>query len=150
MLNAKLKRLRSNAQGTFGSFALLDTNSAPIYSAFSLELPWRNNAKSVSCVPATAHNLPPGLYTCRFTWSPRFKRRMYLIEAPYGRTGIRIHSANLAGDVKLGFRAQLNGCIALGKRIGVLDGQAAVLSSAPAVYELERLLGGQTFTLEIF
>lgn len=44
---------------------------------------------------------------------------------------------------------QLNGCIALGERLGHIDGQKAVLLSAPAVRRLEEHFAGKPFTLEI-
>jgi hypothetical protein len=53
------------------------------------------------------------------------------------------------GDSAKGFRAQLNGCIALGERLGWLGGQKAVLLSAPAVRRLEAYFCGKSFTLEI-
>jgi len=74
---------------------------------------------------------------------------MYLVEAVDKRTGIRKHSANLMGDIKKGFKAQLNGCISLGERLGWIDGQKAVLLSAPAMRRFENLMGGKPFVLEI-
>jgi hypothetical protein len=53
------------------------------------------------------------------------------------------------GDKLLGYRAQLNGCIALGERLGWLDGQKALLLSAPAVRRFEAHMGREPFKLEI-
>lgn len=49
----------------------------------------------------------------------------------------------------MGFRTQLNGCIALGERFGYLDGQKAVLLSQPAVRRLQSFFDGRPFQLEI-
>ncbi len=46
-------------------------------------------------------------------------------------------------------RCQLNGCIALGERHGWIEGQKAVLVSAPAIRRLEEYFGGKPFTLEV-
>jgi hypothetical protein len=53
------------------------------------------------------------------------------------------------GDSSKGFHCQLNGCIALGEKLGWLEGQKAVLLSAPAVRRLESFFGGRPFQLEI-
>lgn len=135
--DAVLTRRDSGDQGVFGT---LVTRSG--LQLLTGELPDRENASSVSCIPE-------GVYTVVWTWSPRFKRMMYLVDGVRGRAGIRFHSANLMGDKALGFRAQLNGCIALGERLGWMDGQKALLLSAPAIRKFESLMGGKTFSLEI-
>jgi hypothetical protein len=134
--DAVLQRLESSDQGTFGKLV------AGGLAFFSGELPWRDNAPSVSCVPA-------GTYRAIFTDSPRFGRRLYLLDRVPARSGIRIHPANLMGDAQKGFRCQLNGCIALGEKLGWMDKQKAVLLSQPAVRRLESFFGGQPFELEI-
>lgn len=74
---------------------------------------------------------------------------MYEISPVESRAGIRWHAANLMGDVGMGFKSSLNGCIALGEKIGWLDKQKAVLLSAPALRRFEGIMGGRTFKLEI-
>lgn len=62
----------------------------------SIELPWRDNAKEVSCIPE-------GLYPLRWTRSKRFSdlRKkdvwMWEIQDVADRSGVRIHSGNYAG-----------------------------------------------------
>jgi len=74
---------------------------------------------------------------------------MYLVNGVKDRAGIRIHSANLMGDDTKGYKRQLNGCIALGERLGSIDKQKALLLSAPAIRHFETLLNGEPFELEI-
>lgn len=74
---------------------------------------------------------------------------MYLVDGVRARAGIRFHAANLAGDVNKGYKAQLNGCLALGERLGHIEGQKALLLSAPAMRRMERYFAGRPFTLEI-
>jgi hypothetical protein len=74
---------------------------------------------------------------------------MYLLLGTEPRAGIRIHSANLMGDDTIGYRRQLNGCLAFGERLGWLDGQKALLVSASAVRRFEEHMGGKPFLLEI-
>lgn len=135
-MRAILIRTESSVEGTFGQLVVEG------WSCFTGELPWRNNARSISCIPL-------GEYRCIYTFSPRFRRKMYLIGPVSNRSGIRIHSANFMGDRSLGFKWQLNGCIALGQRLGSLAGQKAVLISRPAIRQFEQRIEGQTFTLEI-
>ena len=127
-MRATLHRLEQGEEGTFGQLA-----AGPL-RLFSLELPWRSNAPSISCIP-------PGAYGCILTLSPRFKRPLYLVGPVRGRSGIRVHPANLS--------SQLNGCIALGEKLGQLGGKKAVLLSAPAVRKLEEFFGGQSFALDV-
>lgn len=131
-----LVRGTSSDQGTFGRWYF---DGGWFHSA---ELPWRGNAANVSCIS-------PGEYVGRWTWSPRFNRLMYLIDGAHGRAGIRLHKANYCGDVTLGYKSHLNGCIALSERVGWLDGQRAALVSAPAVRRFEEYMGGEPFKLVI-
>ena len=116
---AVLRRLQSSNQGTFG---VLDTPLG--FRAVTAELPWRDNASNLSCIPA-------GEYAAQWTYSPRFRRMMYVLLETTPREGIRIHPANLAGDVLKGLKTNVLGCIGLGQRFGFLSGQRAILSSAP-------------------
>lgn len=136
MKTAVLTRLESTDQGTFGIL------KAEGFTAFSGELPWRENASNVSCIPE-------GTYKCVWTCSPRFKRFMYLLESVPQRTGVRKHSANFMGDKAMGYEAQLNGCIALSEKLGWMNGQKCLLVSAPAMRKFENHMQHNTFTLEV-
>jgi len=75
---------------------------------------------------------------------------MYLVSEVPGRSGIRIHPANLMGDRSKGYKSHLYGCIALGKKLGAIKDQKAVLISRPAVRLLEDTMKRQAFKLEIW
>lgn len=134
-MHVRLERLEQSAQGTFGRLIM------PGLVLFSGELPDHDNAPNISCIP-------PGKYRCSWTRSPRFGRMMYGIDFVARRTGIRVHAANLFGD-NPPWKRQLNGCIALGERLGWIEGQKALLISAPAVRRFESALAGAAFYLEI-
>jgi hypothetical protein len=131
-----LRRLESSDQGTFGR---LEVNGIVFFTG---ELPWKDNHSNISCIPA-------GTYECRQTFSNRFRRNLYLVEHVAGRLGVRIHPANFVGDLSKLLLCQLNGCIALGEKLGIMEGQKAVLVSRPAVEKFETLLGKEPFILEI-
>ena len=135
MKQVTLTRLKTGPQGTLGR---LDFESIALYT---LELPWNDNKNDVSCIPE-------GKYWGVWSMSPHFHREMYAIIPVKGRAGIRFHSANFAGN-NPPFHKQLNGCIALGERYGLMDGQLAVLLSRPAVRSFEEVMQKQSFILEI-
>ena len=137
-MRALLQRLETSNHGTFGRLSIDGVSQ----KFFTGELPWRENLSNVSCIPA-------GRYRCVWTLSARFRRHLYLVAPVLGRAGIRIHAANLCGDSSLGLRSQLNGCVALGERLGSIDGQRAVLLSQPAMRKFESLLAGRPFELEV-
>lgn len=123
-----LQRINNERDRTFGVLHL------PNRTFFTLELPWRDNNKDLSCIPA-------GLYQCTFSYSPHFDKKTYLLTGVKDRTSIRIHSAN--------FPAELKGCIALGEKLGVLNGERAVLNSRQAVGDFEKLMDWRPFELEV-
>jgi hypothetical protein len=135
-MNAILTRSPSTDQGTFGTFTLDD---GTVFH--SLELPWRSNMNSVSCIPA-------GTYICKWIISPKHGGCYQVMDVP-GRDMIEIHSANFGGDASKGYITQLLGCIALGMTVGVLNGQLAVLNSKGAIAAFEKKQDEQDFQLTI-
>ena len=136
----KLSRMPATDEGTFGR---LTFGARQLLTA---ELPWRNNLVQRSCIPT-------GAYQCRMVTSPKFGRVYHVRDVP-GRSAILIHAANLAGNVDLGWQAQLWGCIAPCRRFGRLRNrfgmmQRAGLVSGSALSEFHDWLGGQPFTLEV-
>lgn len=138
-MRAVLQRGTSTNEGTFG---VLVFGSGVVRT---LELPWRDNRPQRSCIPA-------GLYQCRIVNSPRFGRVYGVMNVP-GRSNVLIHSANLAGDVDLGWKTQLHGCIAPCLHTGRMQAggkwQAAGLVSRPALRDLMDWAAGNPFELEI-
>lgn len=135
-----LARTSSTDQGTFGYLLYGGLTSR------SLELPWRENQRQRSCIPK-------GVYVCRLVNSPKFGRVYSVLDVP-GRSAIRLHSANFAGDVEKGWTTQLHGCIAPCLKVGVMRNssgvmQAAGLISRPALRQLMDWARGEPFTLEI-
>lgn len=136
MNTVRLVRQQTSDQGTFGRIAVGGQ------SWFTGELPWRDNRSDISCIPS-------GLYQAKLTYSPRFRAMLYELTGVPGRFACRIHPANLMGDKSHGYLSQLNGCIALGKTLGWMEGQRAVLISRPAVAEFTKALDSAPFLLEV-
>jgi hypothetical protein len=131
-----LTRMETSDEGTFGKLRVGDLR---LYSG---ELPWRENAPNISCIP-------PGDYPCVPYQSKRFGQ-CFAVENVPGRFGILIHPANLVGaHDNPEFQTELEGCIAPGKGRGFLAGQDAVTSSRVALSELMDELWDEPFTLRI-
>lgn len=77
------------------------TNGALFYQGkficFMIELPWKENARNISCIP-------DGRYELALWFTDRFKHHLVVKNVP-GRSGILVHPANDA--VK-----ELRGCLA--------------------------------------
>ena len=128
-------RLRRSNQGTEGLLVSEDFNCR------TLELPWRENRRQISCIPA-------GIYDVEMRLSNKYGRIYWVRKVP-DRTYILIHSGNYAGDKSKGFKSHVMGCILLGKKSGYLGGQVAVLNSRIMVRSFMEELEYEPFKLRI-
>ena len=135
MKQVYLFRTTTSDQGTEG---ILVTEG---FFCKTLELPWRNNKRSISCIPS-------GKYIVKIRKSPKYGS-IYWVTDVENRTWILIHSGNVAGDVSKGFRTHVNGCILLGKKHGWLWNQRAVLISKPTLRKFRNIMKDQTFELNV-
>lgn len=138
MITVYLNREKQTMQGTQGVLSV----PAFGFSCFTLELPWRGNRVNLSCIPA-------GEYECVRYFSRAFKQWLYKVRGVEGRSGIAIHSGNVAGASDKGYRTHSLGCILLGKSRGQLWGQDAVLVSRVTVSRFFRLFEEKPFELKI-
>lgn len=100
----------------------------------TLELPWQNNERNVSRIPA-------GRYTIERTISPRFGRSWLVKDVP-NRSHILFHRGNKPEDTE--------GCILVGFRFGDTLGAATIHDSIDGIKWLDAYLVEQTnATLEI-
>lgn len=142
MLNAVLVRFNTDDQGTSGVLKVGD------FTCYTFELGWYNNINDFSCIPE-------GDYKCVYTLSPRMRKKTYEVLNVPKRGGIRIHSANYAGDSRKGFKCHLHGCIAPGKvfygngKTPPLSNQRMIGTSAPTVLALENYLSREPFMLKV-
>jgi hypothetical protein len=130
-----LLRTSTSDQGTEGMIITDD------FICKTLELPWRKNKRSISCIPS-------GKYKVVIRQSPKYGSVYWVQDVP-NRTWILIHSGNWAGDVKKGFKSHVNGCILLGKKHGWLAEQRAILNSRVAVRGFRNILVDKSFVLNV-
>lgn len=87
---------RTEATDSF-TRGVLEIDGEPAWT--TLELPWIDNKREISCIPA-------GSYTCERITSPKFGVTWLLQDVP-GRSEIVFHEGNTVGDT--------HGCILLGR-----------------------------------
>ena len=131
-----LVRYETSNQGTFGK--LIHPSGEVLET---LELPWKENKVSKSCIPVGEYDLAP-CYSNRFG-------NVYAVEPVKYRTYIRLHKGNWAGDIEDGFKSDSTGCILIGLKRGKLDNQMAILNSTKALMKLKGLTGPIVHKLKI-
>lgn len=101
----------------------------------TLELPWRNNERNISCIP-------PGKYVIRKRFSPKFGDHWHIMNVP-GRDEILIHKGNFINDT--------HGCIIVGTSTADIngDGKLDVINSTMAMRSINKILGFETYVLTI-
>lgn len=133
---ATLSRSPDTDQGTIGR---LTAHGLPPLA--TIEPPWRNNSRNVSCIPRGVYDVAPHL-------SPRFGRCL-LVLGTEPRTWILFHCGNYGGDTAMGYRTHTAGCILPGEAVGVIAGQRAVLRSRFAFSALMDWADDRWFRLDI-
>ena len=114
---------------TLGRFWVNDT------AVYTLELPWKNNQSGISCIPE-------GVYNVEKTYSPAFKKQLWLIKDVPNRSGIRIHATNYVRELK--------GCIAPGLEMFDIDGDGIIdVSKSNKALDLLYTLLPDKFKIEI-
>jgi len=130
-----MTRTVSSDHGTFG---IIDIDGT-IFN--TLELPWRDNSKGVSCIPN-------GVYECYKRFSSKFGQVYEVRDVP-DRLGILIHIGNYGGDRSKGLKSDIEGCILIGKSVGIINGQKCILNSRLAMKEFVAKTNGEPFILNI-
>lgn len=146
-----LQRSRGDAEGTPGVLRVVRSATGEAATFVTLELPWRENRRGVSCIPCGVYD---ALYEDTRKVIGGVCRWYHLRDVP-DRGGILIHPGNFAGDVREGFASDVRGCILIGRDRGVLTprgharAQRCVLHSRDACAALVRFTGGMPMRIEV-
>jgi hypothetical protein len=125
MLKLALHRLIKLEDRTLGRLIVFKDND--IVATFAtLELPWKNNQRNISCIPSAFYNVVP-------RYSEKFKNHLHILDVP-NRSWILFHAANWPRDIE--------GCIAVGLGFADIDvdGLLEVASSRIAMAQLTKIV----------
>jgi hypothetical protein len=102
----------------------------------TLERPWKNNTKNISCIPK-------GTYLCKYNFSLGKLGWGYEVQGVPNRSGIRIHVGN--------YWFNSDGCILLGNGYSDInkDGEIDVINSKISINAFVKLMGKKDFYLTI-
>ena len=132
-MKAVLIRLTDDGKQTLGQFEAF-SGISKVFECKTLELPWKDNKKEISCIPA-------GTYQVRKHNSPTFGRCFKVHDVP-GRSEILIHKGN--------FNRDTHGCILVGAAfIDVNSDGTTDISSSGATFEKMMMHLAEEFTLTI-
>ena len=128
------RNLDINKKQTLGMLTVY-ADLRDLFKCKTLELPWKDNATNISCIPA-------GKYNCVKRFSEKYGWHFHVLGVP-GRSFILIHQAN--------YVRQLRGCIAVGESHidNDRDGLKDVTNSKATMKQLLSILP-EEFELEIF
>lgn len=126
-------RKKHQDKQTLGSMLVLDGHET-VFECKTLELPWKDNQRRVSCIPT-------GRYAVKKRWSKKFKHHFH-IQGVDGRDWILIHSGN--------YHTQILGCVLVGaSHVDINnDGYKDVTSSGKTMKKLLDVMPNE-FYLEI-
>lgn len=112
---------------TLGYLYVLNFKEDILFSCNTLELPYLENKRNISCVPI-------GEYKCVLEYSDRFKKNLWELKNVPNRSECKFHSAN--------YFKQLNGCIALGSDFKDInsDGWKDIINSKNTMDEFNEVL----------
>lgn len=125
-----LTRLYMNDKQTLGRLSVINNQGIEIFVCKTLELPFKNNQKRISCVPV-------GKYELIKRTSIKYRLHFHLWDVP-GRYKILIHQGN--------FHHEIWGCILVGMRYKDIDGDKNLdlMNSAATLEILLNLLPDRT------
>lgn len=124
-----LSRLKSEENQTLGVIHVYN-EIVEIYSCYTLELPWLNNQRNISCIPK-------GEYKMIKHNSPKFGSCLWIQNVP-NRDEILIHKGNYYKDTM--------GCVLVGNNISDIngDGFRDVINSGTALSDLLSMLPNES------
>ncbi len=124
-MDVTLRRDDQNDVRTFGAMFIDDVRLCE-----TLELPWRDNQRGISCIPE-------GVYECKLAWSPSRKVNVYWVQNVPGREAVQLHIGNTTKDIR--------GCILL----GMTRNKNSIGSSRLAFNKFMAIMDGQDFVLTV-
>jgi hypothetical protein len=113
-----------------GKLMVQDPQGKVLFECFTIELPWKENKTSISCIPT-------GTYKLALRTSQKYAQHIHILQVP-NRSFILIHPGNYVHE--------LRGCIAVGdKRIDInADGIPDIANSKKTMKTLLSFVTNQS------
>ena len=129
-----IERFQYEDKQTLGLLYVLNDDKAVEYMCGTLELGWKENQRSISCIPV-------GDYKVTKRTSPKYGEHFHILDVP-DRDYILIHAGNFYSDIR--------GCVLVGEDFKDLnkDGLLDVTNSRDTMTQLLKVLP-ETFDLNI-
>jgi len=129
MKHLVLIRHKDTGKETVGTLHLYDSGRE-VTSFATVELPWKQNRRNVSCIPSGVYAIIPR--------STSKYGDHFILEGIRNRSGILIHKGN--------YYTQIKGCILIGSKHADInkDGELDVVDSTTALKQLTRLVTERT------
>jgi len=129
-----IHRIRNEEKQTIGNGYVYNNEGHIIHKFYTLELPWKNNERNISCIPL-------GIYDVKKRTSKKFGDHFHVLNVQ-GRSYILLHPGNFYTDIR--------GCILVGQDIEDIngDGNEDVVSSKLEMKALLNIMP-DTFKLHI-
>ncbi len=126
-------RIKDDGVQTLGIGLVVDKQEL-IYAFRTLELPWRENQRRISCIPG-------GMYTAIYRYTDRFRGHFHILDVE-NRTKILIHAGNFTG--------QTEGCLLPGEKFIDInkDGTLDIAASRKTLNHLGIIMP-KRFTVQI-
>ena len=129
-MHLTLQRVNDEHQCTLGVIY----NQRGDILCFTLENPWHDNRRNISCIPEGDYEVKP--YS-----SPKY-REVWELQNVKDRSKILIHAGNFEEDT--------HGCILVGRAIKDYNGQKMITNSQLTLNKLREEIGvNNSFTLEV-
>lgn len=128
---------------TEGELEVFKDDGEKVFECKTLELPWLDNQRQVSCIPEGVYDVVPRT-------SPKYGEHLHVTNVT-DRSLVLIHHGNYAGSVNPNTkRSDIRGCILVGKSHIDLDGDGLkdVTSSKVTMKELMKI-APDGFVLEV-
>jgi len=121
-----ISRYSFSDKQTIGNGYVLDDNGIIIYEFNTLELPFKDNKRNISCIPI-------GDYLVKKRYSKKFKTHFHIQDVP-NRKWILIHRGN--------FHTQIRGCCIVGNDLNYIndDNYIDVANSSKTMLKLLKIL----------
>jgi hypothetical protein len=110
-MRVEIKRITEGSEQTEGVLTVYQDcegceGEEAVFRCYTLELPWKDNKKRISCIPKNEYNVEK-------RYSTKYKNHFHILDVP-NRSYILVHSGN--------YNRHTLGCVLVGKTLTDING----------------------------